>query len=122
MGSTSTKTEVVLGAARLLQEHRGEDTVALDIRSMQTWTDYHVITTVRSSAHLGGLVRALTAYLKEHAIHPLNRERRPSHDGWLLLDCGDFVIHLMSAELREFYTLERLYFRGVVLDYSSKSS
>jgi len=122
MASTSTKTELVLGAARLLEEHRGENTVALDIRGMQTWTDYHVITTVRSSAHLGGLLRALTAYLKEHSVQPLSRDRRTTHDGWLLLDCGDFVVHLMSAELREFYTLERLYFRGVVLDYSSKSS
>jgi ribosome-associated protein len=112
----------VLGVARLLDSHKGEGTVALDIRELGSWTDYHIITTVRSSAHLSGLLRALHDYLKAHAIQPLNNGRRTPPDGWVVLDCGDFLIHLMSGEVREFYSLERLYFRAVVLDHSSKSS
>ncbi len=122
MESTSRRTEMVVEIARLLDEHRGEATLALDVRSMSSWTDYFVITTVRSTAHLGGLVRALAVYLKEHDIEPLHHDRRAARDGWLLMDCGDVVIHLMSRELREFYQLERLYFRGEVIDHSSKSS
>jgi ribosomal silencing factor RsfS len=42
-------------------------------------------------------------------------------EGWILLDCGRFVIHLMDQEHRAFYELEKLWFRSQAL-YSSNSS
>jgi ribosome-associated protein len=33
-------------------------------------------------------------------------------DDWKLLDCGDFVVHLMSSRAREFYDLEKLWFQA----------
>lgn len=122
MGSTSRRTEQVLELARLLDEHKGEDTVALDLRKLSSWTDYFVITTVRSAAHLGGLVRALLEYLDGQGIEPLSGHRRLADDGWTLVDCGDFAVHIMNRDTREFYSLERLYFAAEELYHSSKSS
>jgi ribosome-associated protein len=122
MASTSRRTEAVLGLGRLLEEHKGEDTVVLDLRSMSSWTDYFVISTVRSHAHLGGLVRALHEYFDDHDFQPLSSLKRAPEDGWVLLDCGDVAVHLMDREIREFYSLERLYFKAEVIFHSSKSS
>lgn len=122
MESTSRRTEEIIGIARLLEEHRGEETMVLDLRNMSSWTDYFVITTARSGAHLGGLVRSLYDYLGEHGMEPLSSHRRITEDGWLLVDCGDVVVHLMDRDTREFYSLERLYFAAEVLFHSSKSS
>ena len=122
MADTSRRIDTVAEIARLLDEHRGEETVALDIRQMSSWTDYFIITSVRSSAHLGGLLKALYGYLDAHEIEPLGSNRRAARDGWVLVDCGDFAVHLMDKEVREFYPLERLYFRGEVIAHSSKSS
>ena len=122
MGSTSRRTEVVIRIARLLDEHRGEDTIALDLGEMNSWTDYFVITTVRSAAHLAGLLGRLEEYFRENDITPLNYNRRAPNDRWTLIDCGYFAVHLMEREIRDFYSLERLYFRGDVLYHSSKSS
>ena len=44
-----------LEAARLLADHKGEDTVVLDIGAVCSFADYFIITTARSSAHLAGL-------------------------------------------------------------------
>jgi ribosome-associated protein len=115
MGATSKETDEIIAIARLLEEHKGEETVALDLRAMSSWTDYFVITTVRSSAHLGGLLRALTDYLDQRGIVPLSSHKRLKLDGWLLVDCGDVAVHLMDKEVREFYSLERLYFRADVI-------
>jgi ribosome-associated protein len=122
MVSTSRRTEEIVGIARLLEEHRGEDTVVLDLRKLSSWTDYFVITTVRSGAHLGGLVRSLYDYLEERGMQPLSSHRRITQDGWLLVDCGDVAVHLMDRDMREFYSLERLYFAAEELFHSSKSS
>ena len=42
--------------------------------------------------------------------------------GWILLDCGNFIIHIMNQEKRAFYELEKLCFPGPEVSYSSKSS
>lgn len=122
MADTSRRTEDIVLIARLLEEHQGEDTIALDLRTMSSWTDYFVITTVRSRTHLGGLMRALDEYLDGHGIEPLSSGRRMTQDGWVLVDCGDFAVHLMDREMRDFYSLERLYFAAEEVYHSSKSS
>ncbi|MCX7038478.1 MAG: ribosome silencing factor [Spirochaetes bacterium] len=114
--------EAALEAARCIDAHKGEDTVVLDIAGVSSIADYFVISTARSSAHLSGLARELFQLLREGGIHPLNRHKKAEESGWLLVDCGDFVIHLMEREQREFYELERLWFKAERVPYSSKSS
>jgi len=112
----------VLEIARLLEDHRGESVRALYIGEMSSWTDYFVITTVRSAAHLRGLLRSLQEYFSENHISPLTpRKTSKREEGWILIDCGDFVIHLMDQQHRDFYELEKLWFRNELI-YSSKSS
>ncbi len=109
--------ELVIDTARLLSEHNGTDTVALYIGEISSWTDYFVITTVTSQAHARGLMRHLDEFLTGRNVEP---SARPKHldmekNGWVLMDCGNFVIHIMSRQAREFYELERLWFTGDVV-------
>jgi len=111
-----------LAVARLLEEHRGEDVVVLDVGEAAGWTDYFVIATVASSVRRRGVLRAVGAYLEARDIPRLNHQRlQPEGEGWILLDCGRMVIHLMNPEARAFYELEKLWFRSQAL-YSSNSS
>ena len=121
MGATSSSKEMALAAARLIADHKGEETVVLDLREVSTIADFFVIATARSSAHLAGLVKELTVFFHERAIQPLNRHKGRDEKGWLLIDCGDFVVHLMEKEQRDFYDLERLWFKAERI-YWSKSS
>ena len=118
----TAKNSTVLAIAELLDEHNGEETVVIDIHEQSSWTDYFVIATVSSQAHMRGIVRYVNGYLSDHAIEPLHRRKHVSEDGWTLIDCGEFVIHLMSRETREFYDLERLWYAGKKVYHSSKSS
>ncbi len=114
--------ETVLETARLLSDHKGEDTVVLDISGLCAFADFFVITTARSSAHSAGLLRELSEFFHARGIHPRGHHRRAAVNGWLLLDCGDFIVHVMEREQRDFYDLERLWFRAERISYWSKSS
>ena len=109
-----------LAVAGLLVEHQAEETVVLDVSRQSGWTDYFVIATTRSHAHLRGVLRHLDVALRrmgdagrERAGHSLRRA--PDDSGWVLVDLGSVVVHLMTDEQRRFYELERLWFRSPVV-------
>ncbi|MFA7670786.1 MAG: ribosome silencing factor [Sphaerochaetaceae bacterium] len=108
MSEKETK-ELAEELATFIKEHKGGDTVVIDVSQQAGWTDFFIISTVTSLAHLKGLTRDLWGFLSERGIGVLNRHKQVSKEGWELIDCGDIVIHLMSSELREFYNLEKLW-------------
>jgi ribosome-associated protein len=122
MDGLSSSRDTALEAARLISDHKGEDTVVLDITGISAFADFFIIATARSSAHLAGLLRELTEFFHARGIRPRGHHRRSSVTGWLLLDCGDFIVHLMEKEQRDFYDLERLWFKAERVPYWSKSS
>ena len=91
-----------------LGEHNVKEVVVVDLGEC-SWTDCFVIGTVTSVAHLKGVAHQLWGEIKDLGLEVNNRHKSPGDDGWELIDCGDIVIHLMSAELRDFYNLEKLW-------------
>jgi ribosome-associated protein len=98
-----------MAAARTAEDHRGQDIVLLDMRSMTTEFDYFVLVTGNSRRQLHAISeeidRILEVDMSDHrmGIEGYNESR------WILLDYGSVVIHLFDAETREFYALEDLW-------------
>jgi ribosome-associated protein len=112
-----------LAMGKLLEEHKGADVIVLDLRDMNAWTDFFVIATASSNAHLQGLERHIKDFSRESGVDILRRSRKPvgEDDEWSLVDFGAIVVHLMNSRARSFYELERLWSAARVI-YSSKSS
>jgi ribosome-associated protein len=123
--AVSKISETALALGTLLQEHKGEDVVVLDLRAMSAWTDFFVIATAASNVHMDGMERHIKNFCAEQGEEIIRRSKKPLayDDEWRLLDLGSIVVHLMSAKARSFYELERLYpSPAAALIYSSKSS
>jgi ribosome-associated protein len=104
---------------KMLLEHKAEAVVVMDMRKLNFWTDFFVIATPTSGAHLSGLERHIKDYCAEKGIDIFRRSQKPeSDDEWSLIDLGGIVIHLMSGKARAFYELERLWGAAEVI-YSS---
>jgi ribosome-associated protein len=111
----SENKQHVLDASKLLTHYDGEDTLAIYVGEVCGFTDYLVITTARSMAHLSGLHRRLEELLGDRDLRPMNSHKRSDENGWTLLDYGFMVVHLMTEDMRSFYELERLWFGGDVI-------
>lgn len=94
--------------ASFLTEHSCQDVEILPLDE-SAFTDCFVIGTVNSVGHLKGVARQLWDELIDLGLTVNNRHKSPGEDGWELIDCGSIVIHLMSPELRAFYSLEKLW-------------
>lgn len=99
---------VRLGA--LIAEHKGISVVVLDLRGLNSWTDFLMVATVTSSAHQRGLQRHIKDFATESGMEILRRRRKaPAEDEWNLIDMGSVVVNLMTERARKFYDLERLW-------------
>ncbi|MBN2442078.1 MAG: ribosome silencing factor [Spirochaetales bacterium] len=116
------ESEIAIGIGELLSEHKCSDTIVMYVGDVCSWTDYFVITTVRSKAHSQGLLRHLYTFLTQNKINQLNHKKSFKETGWILLDCGNLVIHLMESEERIFYEIERLWFKGTILYNSNQNN
>ena len=108
-----TAQEEALEIAKILEDSKADDVSVIDVSELNSWTDFFVIATVHSSAHWQGLAKQIKDYVKENGmeIH-VTHNKAASGDDWNLIDIGPVVVHLMSADAREFSELEKLWHNG----------
>lgn len=91
-----------------LEDVKGRDIVALDVRDMSGVTDFMVVCSGTSNRHVKSLADNVWVEVKKRGIVPLGMEGENTGD-WVLVDLGDVVVHVMLPEARLFYDLERLW-------------
>lgn len=110
---------MALVAAAAISDKKGFDVLLLDVSDLVVVTDIFLIATGTSSRHVKTLVEEVERVLKEDADRrPLRREG-VEYAKWVLLDYGDFVVHIFSETAREFYRLEALWFDAREIDPAS---
>jgi ribosome-associated protein len=117
MGDTVSKDreEAVLDLAGAIRDQKGQQTIVLDLRELNSWSDFFIITTVTSSTHSGGMLKLIKDFMNERGLETLHKHQGNSDDEWNLVDGGFFVVHLMSKRCREFFELEKLMFEAKVI-------
>lgn len=80
----------------------------LDLRPLSTIADYFVLCTAGNERQLRAVVKEIDDQLaQEGAVTP--RIEGTPETGWVLLDYGDVIVHVFSAEQRDFYKLDKLW-------------
>ena len=91
-----------------LDDLKGLDVRTIDVTQVSDVTDFMILASGTSNRHVRSLVNRVTEDLKESGVSPLGVEGRETSE-WVLVDYGDIVVHVMQAEARSFYDLERLW-------------
>lgn len=100
--------DAVMIAARAATDKKATDLVVLDLRKVASFTEYFLICTGASTRQVQAVSNAVEEALLESAKRPLHIEGYSSAE-WILLDYGDFIVHVFSQASRRFYDLERLW-------------
>ncbi|MDR2445266.1 MAG: ribosome silencing factor [Spirochaetaceae bacterium] len=114
--NAAAEQALALELGKLLDEHKGGDVVVIDLRPLSMWTDFFVIATAASSAHLSGLQRQIKEFATKNKLSILHGQKKAAQgDGWDVCDLGFVVVHIMTETSRSFYELENLWSGGVRL-------
>jgi ribosome-associated protein len=89
-------------------DKKAENPVVLDVRGLSGVADYFVLLSADSDRQAAAVADAVDERLVGMGAQRLGTEGRAG-GGWVLLDFGDVVVHVMSPESRGFYDLEGLW-------------
>ena len=83
--------------------------VALDLREVTSFAEFFIIASGANTRQVQAISDEINEQLKlQLKARPIRIEGYASGE-WVLLDYGDFIIHIFEQKAREFYDLERLW-------------
>jgi ribosome-associated protein len=102
--------------ARIADDNRAKDILVLDLRKATPLVDFFVIVTASARRQGSAIASEIDQVMKKQGEAKLGLEG--SEEGrWVLIDYGDFVVHIFSPEFRAFYALEDIWGDAPRLDW-----
>ncbi|RLE34919.1 ribosome silencing factor [Candidatus Acetothermia bacterium] len=97
--------DVLRRAIAILEEKKAQGLVVIDLSEVSIPTEHFVVVGTDNPVHARALVNALRVGLPVKPLHSEGLEERR----WIVLDYGEFVVHILEGEAREFYDIESLW-------------
>lgn len=92
----------------ILNKHKAEDVVTLNVMGKTEVADYFVIASGRSMPHTRALIEHVDEEMEKLGVSPLRCEG-VKEGRWAVIDYGDVIVHIFNDETRLFYHLEQLW-------------
>ena len=103
-----TNREYALLAAKTLSDKKAEDITVIDIQGTATFADYFVICSGSSERQVNSLTDEVEDRLAEAGLYVKSIEGKQG-SGWILMDFGDIIVNLFTREMREKYSIEKVW-------------
>src|SRR4051812_18115644 len=100
--------ERICTALRAASDKKALDIVVLDLREVASFTDYFVITSGTNIRQVQAIADDVVEQLKKQGTRAARVEGYKTAE-WVLVDYGDFIVHVFEDKARRFYDLERLW-------------
>jgi len=96
-------------AAVAASDKKATDIMVIDVAELLVVTEFFVIATGNTDIQVRAIADEVEDRVREEAgMKPIGREGA-DEGKWVLLDYGDFVVHVFQPEERGFYRLEKLW-------------
>lgn len=116
-GDVSQFDERIRRALYAAAEKKALEPTVLDLREIATFTDFFVITTGTNRRQVQAISDEVVDQLKRAGTRAARVEGYQSAE-WILIDYGDFIVHVFDEKARRFFDLERLWREAKRVDVS----
>lgn len=113
-----TSLEVAELAVKVLDSKKAKDIRVLETKDITVLADYFIICTAGSTTQIKTLADEVDKALRDKG-EPALRTEGYRGGGWVLVDFGAIVVHIFLKDIREFYSLERLWRDAREIDISA---
>lgn len=109
-------------AARAASAKVGVDTVILGVGALVSITDAFVVTSAPNARQVRTITEEVERAVKGSGGPSPLRIEGLDDARWVLMDYGDFVVHVFATEARRFYDLERLWADAEVWEWEDEAA
>jgi len=95
-------------AVEAAQSKKAEEISILDLRDVASFTDLFVICNGLNPRQNQAISDEVEKQLKAEGVRAASIEGYQQAE-WILMDFGDFIVHIFSPRARNYYELERLW-------------
>jgi ribosome-associated protein len=107
-------------AVEAAQDKQAVDITALKLAGTGAFAEYFLLCSGQSHPQIQAIADAIEEQLRRHGVRIAHREGKSGAE-WVLLDYGDFVVHIFSERARHYYDLERLWRTAERVDFPSST-
>lgn len=104
-------------AVEAADSKQAKDIKVLDLREITSFADFFVVCSGANSRQIQAIADEVETQLKEIGEYPISVEGYQNAE-WVLLDYGDYLVHIFTEKARQYYDLERLWRDAKVVNKS----
>jgi ribosome-associated protein len=95
-------------AAAAAADKKAFQMVGLEVTELTSYTDSFLLCSAASDRQVAAVVDAVVRRLRNEGRRPLHVEGE-GRAGWVLIDYGDFIVHVFTESKRGYYGLDSLW-------------
>lgn len=96
-------------------DRKGFNILVLDVRGISTLTDFFIIAEGTVDRHVRAIGSSIQDTMHQMKLEPLHVEGEREGD-WVVLDYGNFIVHIFTPDVREKYAIEKLWKEAKIVD------
>jgi ribosome-associated protein len=112
--------ERILRALHAAGEKKANDLTVFDLRGIASFTDFFVLSSGANRRQVQAIADEVVEQLKRYGTRAARVEGYQNAE-WILVDYGDFIVHVFDQNARRFYDLERLWREGKRIDVTNEA-
>ena len=91
-----------------LDDDQAGEITTIPLGGKTSIADYMVVASGRNARQIAAMADHLATKLKAEGVRSVAIEGLKTCE-WVLIDCGDIIVHLFRPEVRTFYNLEKMW-------------
>lgn len=119
MSSETVRPEIRL-AVEAAQDKQAVDITVLRLPGTGSFAEYFLLCSGQSQPQIRAISEAIEERLEKYGKRLSHREGKSGAE-WILLDYGDFIVHIFSESARQYYDLERLWRNAERIEFPAPS-
>ncbi len=108
MTKTDRVDELHAMIMKSLDDDQAVDPVSIPLAGKTSIADFMVIASGRSGRQVASMAMKIADRMKADFGRSARVQGLPAAD-WVLIDCGDIIVHLFRPDVRAFYNLEKMW-------------
>jgi len=100
---------------KIIKERKALTPVLLEVGKLTSFSDYFLIASGNSTRQVQAISRHMARRMREEGLRVYGVEGEQEGQ-WVLMDCGDVVVHIFYDPVREFYDLEGLWIEAARIE------